>query len=29
MDTESYRPWYDYSKARDLVPEATDRRALL
>jgi hypothetical protein len=25
----SYRRWYDYSKARDLMLEATDRRALL
>jgi polyphosphate kinase len=24
MDTESYRRWYDYSKARDVMLEATD-----
>lgn len=24
MDTESYRLWYGYSKARDLMLEATD-----
>jgi len=24
MDLESYRRWYDYSKARDLMLEATD-----
>jgi polyphosphate kinase len=26
MDTESYRLWYDYSKARDLMLEATDTK---
>jgi polyphosphate kinase len=26
MDTESYRRWYDYSKARDLMLEATDTK---
>jgi polyphosphate kinase 2 len=26
MDTESYRRWYDYSRARDLMLEATDTR---
>jgi polyphosphate kinase len=26
MDTESYRLWYDYSKARDLMLDATDTK---
>jgi hypothetical protein len=26
MDTESYRHWYDYSEARDLMLEATDTK---
>jgi polyphosphate kinase len=26
MDTESYRRWYDYSRARDLMFKATDSR---
>ena len=26
MDVESYRHWYDYSKARDLMLEATDSK---
>ena len=26
MDLESYRRWYDYSKARDLLLEATDTK---
>jgi polyphosphate kinase len=26
MDLESYRHWYDYSKARDLMLEATDSK---
>jgi polyphosphate kinase 2 (PPK2 family) len=26
MDLESYRRWYDYSRARDLMLEATDSR---
>jgi polyphosphate kinase 2 len=26
MDTESYRRWYDYSQARDLMLEATDTK---
>jgi polyphosphate kinase 2 len=26
MDTESYQRWYDYSKARDLMLEATDTK---
>jgi polyphosphate kinase 2 len=26
MDVESYRRWYDYSKARDLMLEATDNK---
>jgi polyphosphate kinase len=26
MDTESYRRWYDYSKARDLMLDATDTK---
>ena len=28
MDTESYRRWYDYSRARDLMLEATDNKAV-
>jgi polyphosphate kinase 2 (PPK2 family) len=26
MDTESYRRWYDYSRARDLMLEATNSK---
>jgi hypothetical protein len=26
MDTESYRRWYDYSRARDMMFKATDSR---
>ena len=26
MDTESYRRWYEYSRARDLMFEATDSK---
>ncbi len=27
MDLESYARWYDYSQARDMMPEATDTKA--
>ena len=27
MDLESYRRWYDYSRARDMMLEATDTEA--
>jgi hypothetical protein len=27
MDLESYRRWYDYSRARDLMLEATDTKS--